>query len=60
MNNEFIILKGCKENNLKNISLKIPKRKRRNRPSLSQLDIRREESLPERDWRRDLRPRKRN
>ncbi|MCC0630551.1 MULTISPECIES: excinuclease ABC subunit UvrA [unclassified Clostridioides] len=27
MNNEFIILKGCKENNLKNVSLKIPKRK---------------------------------
>nr|SUY82916.1 nogalamycin resistance protein [Clostridioides difficile] len=27
MNNEFIILKGCKENNLNNISLKIPKRK---------------------------------
>ncbi|MCC0647553.1 excinuclease ABC subunit UvrA [Clostridioides sp. ZZV15-6598] len=27
MNNEFIVLKGCKENNLDNISLKIPKRK---------------------------------
>lgn len=27
MSNEFIILKGCKENNLNNISLKIPKRK---------------------------------
>lgn len=27
MNNEFIILKGCKENNLKNVSLTIPKRK---------------------------------
>ncbi|HIE4740078.1 TPA: hypothetical protein ACXNBL_000015 [Clostridioides difficile] len=27
MNNEFIILKSCKENNLNNISLKIPKRK---------------------------------
>ncbi|MBY2478824.1 excinuclease ABC subunit UvrA [Clostridioides difficile] len=27
MNNEFIILKGCKENNLKNVSLRIPKRK---------------------------------
>lgn len=27
MNNEFIILKGCKENNLNNIFLKILKRK---------------------------------
>lgn len=27
MGNEFIVLKGCKENNLDNISLKIPKRK---------------------------------
>lgn len=27
MQDEFIILKGCRENNLKNISLKIPKRK---------------------------------
>ncbi|NMS89565.1 excinuclease ABC subunit UvrA [Clostridioides difficile] len=27
MKNEFIILKGCRENNLKNVSLTIPKRK---------------------------------
>ncbi|MHC1747110.1 MAG: hypothetical protein AB9856_01815 [Cellulosilyticaceae bacterium] len=27
MEQEFLVLKGCKENNLKNISLKIPKRK---------------------------------
>lgn len=27
MQEEFIILRGCKENNLKNVSLKIPKRK---------------------------------
>lgn len=27
MKDEFIVLKGCRENNLKNISLKIPKRK---------------------------------
>ena len=27
MKEEFITLKGCRENNLKNISLKIPKRK---------------------------------
>ena len=27
MNEEYITLKGCRENNLKNVSLKIPKRK---------------------------------
>ncbi len=27
MEQEFIVLKGCKENNLKDISLNIPKRK---------------------------------
>lgn len=27
MDKEFIVLKGCKENNLKDISLEIPKRK---------------------------------